>query len=109
MKSKEFFRLHAEICRSISHPKRLEILSLLGSSERSVTELAELMGISPANVSQQLGVLRNSGVVERRMEGTSAFYRIANMKILKAYDLMTEVMEEKIAGGLKALEEKPSE
>ena len=54
---KEIYRFHAEVCRSIAHPKRLEILNLLRNGERSVGELAQLMEISPTNVSQQLAVL----------------------------------------------------
>jgi ArsR family transcriptional regulator len=103
--------MHAEVCRSISHPKRLEILSLLRDGERSVSELAEMMGLSSANVSQQLSILRNSGVVDRRRDGTMVYYGITHQKILRAYDLMTEdlmteVLEQKIAAGVKALGKK---
>lgn len=109
MKTKEFYEMHAKVCSSISHPKRLEILSLLRDGERSVSELAELMGVSPANVSQQLAVMRNNGVLTRRMEGTTAYYCITNPKILTAFDLMTEVMEEHIAKGAQALDSRPTE
>ena len=49
----ETYRLHAEICRSIAHPKRLEILNLLRPGELSVSDLAQRMAISPTNVSQR--------------------------------------------------------
>ena len=100
---RERFRFHAEICRSIAHPKRLEILNLLRRGRRSVGELAELMDISPANVSQQLAVLRHAGVVRRAMEGTSAYYSISDVRVLEAYDLMTQVMEEQLAERTKAV------
>ena len=102
-KSKEFFRLHAEVCRCVAHAKRLEILHWLREGERSVSELSELMGISPTNVSQQLSIMRGAGVLGSRRQGAKVFYRIINLKILKAYDLMTEVLEEKISAGLDAL------
>ena len=98
--------MHAEACRAISNAKRLEILSLLRDGERNVTELAELMGISRTNVSQQLSILRNAGVIDRRRQGTTVSYHISNLKILKAYDLMTEVLEQKISAGVKALGKK---
>jgi ArsR family transcriptional regulator len=91
--TKEYFRLHAQVCSSIAHPKRLEIISILRDDERSVSELAEEMQAAPANVSQQLAVLRNNGIVLRRMEGTTARYRIANRKVIRALDLMKEVLE----------------
>lgn len=92
--SKDFYRAHSEICKTIAHAKRLEILDTLRRGEMSVNQIAEAMGVLPANVSQQLAVLRGAGVLETRREGTSVFYRIANPKILQAYDLMTEVMKE---------------
>lgn len=107
MQKKEYFRMHAELCRAISHAKRLEILSHLRDGELSVGELAERMEVAPANVSQQLTVLRNRGVVDRRKEGTTAYYFITNPKILKAYDLMTEVMEEHLSKGAKVLRRMP--
>jgi ArsR family transcriptional regulator len=94
---KDFYRLHADICKTIANPKRLEILNLLRGVERHVGDLAEQMGVSAANVSQQLAVLHGAGVVSRRRDGTTVFYRIANPKIMKAYDLMTEVMKDTAA------------
>ena len=94
---KDFYRLHAEICKTIANPKRLEILNLLRRCERPVGELAAEMGIPATNVSQQLAVLRGAGVVSSRREGTTVFYRVAHPKILKAYDLMSEVMRDAAA------------
>ena len=91
---REYYRIHADICKTIAHSKRLEILDNLRRGETSVGEIASRMGVAPANVSQQLAILRSAGVVETRREGTVVYYRIANPKILQAYDLMTEVMKE---------------
>jgi len=91
---KDFYLAHESICKTIAHAKRLEILDTLRDGEMSVGELADKMGVAPANVSQQLAILRNAGVLAARQEGTSVFYRIANVKILQAYDLMTQVMKE---------------
>lgn len=92
--TKDFYRSHSEICKTIAHAKRLEILDTLRRGEMSVNQIAEAMAVAPGNVSQQLAVLRGAGVLETRHEGTSVFYRIANPKILQAYDLMAEVMKE---------------
>ena len=93
----DFYQVHATVCRTIAHAKRLQILDLLRSGERSVNDLAEAMGASAANVSQQLAVLRGAGVVRTRREGTTVYYSVANPKILQAYDLMTQVMRDQIA------------
>jgi ArsR family transcriptional regulator len=90
---KDYFRLHAQVCSSIANAKRLEILSILREGEQNVSAIATRMRAAPANVSQQLAVLRNNGILERRMQGTTAFYRIANPKIIEALDIMDEVLQ----------------
>lgn len=99
MEDHKIFELHASICRTLSHPKRLEILNLLRHSELPVTEMAEQMGISLANVSQHLAVLRNKGVVVTQREGVNIYYQISNPKIIQACDLMREVLFEQLARG----------
>ena len=91
------FELHARICRTLTHSKRLEILSLLRGGELSVSELAERMGVSLANVSQHLATLRDKGVVMTRREGVNIYYRLANPKIIQACDLMRGVLFEQLA------------
>ena len=95
--NKRVFELHAGICRTLAHPKRLEILSLLRKGKLSVGELAERMGASLANVSQHLAVLRDKGVVVTRREGVSVYYRVSNPKIIQACDLMRDVLFEQLA------------
>ena len=94
---KGLFELHASICRTLAHPKRLEILSLLRQGELSVGEMADQMGISLANASQHLAVLRDKRVVVTRREGVSVYYQISNPKIVQACDLMREVLFEQLA------------
>lgn len=90
--NKRVFELHARICRTLAHSKRLEILNLLREGELSVGQLAEQIGVSLANVSQHLAVLRDKGVVVTRREGVSVYYRVSNPKIIQACDLMREVL-----------------
>ena len=94
MHKKDFYNMHADICKTISNPNRQAILDNLRDSEMSVTELIKKTGISQANLSQHLSILRSKGVVNTRRDGNSIFYSISNPKILKAYDLLSEVMQE---------------
>lgn len=93
---KEIFELHADICKTFANPKRLEILNLLRDEERTVGELAELAEIPQANLSQHLAILRQRKVVTTRREGVTIYYKITNPKIIKACDLMREVLFEQI-------------
>ncbi len=86
------FELHAEICKTFSHAKRLEILNYLREGERSAGEIVRALHLPKSNVSQHLGVLRRKGVVKVRRQGTSLFYCIADPRITKACDLMREVL-----------------
>jgi len=97
--NKRIFELHASICRTLAHPKRLEILNLLRQGEWSVSDLAEQMGVSLANVSQHLAVLRDKRVVVTRRAGVNVYYQIGNPKIVQACNLMREVLFEQLARG----------
>ena len=101
-----FYQFHAEVCKSIVHPKRLEILDHLRDQERSVNELAQLMEVPAANVSQHLAILRNSGVVQKRVDGTTAYYSLIDQRVVEALDLMSRVMEEQLATRREAMESK---
>jgi DNA-binding transcriptional ArsR family regulator len=62
----------------LSEPMRLKILNLLGSGEKCVQELVEATATSQANVSKHLKVMMQAGILARRAEGTSAYYRVAD-------------------------------
>ena len=85
---------HAELCQTLASPVRLEILNLLRDGERRVNELAEQTELNQANVSQHLAVLRTKGIVATRREGTNVYYRVTNPKMIRACDLIREVLAE---------------
>jgi DNA-binding transcriptional ArsR family regulator len=91
------FELHAEVCKTLANPWRLKLIELLRDGERPLKELVEETGIPLANVSQHLNIMKAVGVVEVRREGSRGFYRLANPKILKAFDLMREILRDRLA------------
>jgi len=93
---KQIYELHADVCKTLANPKRIEIINLLRSGEKSVARLLEETGLLKANLSQHLSVMRQRGIVENRKEGLTVYYRIANKKIVKACDLMREVLFEQV-------------
>lgn len=97
--NKEVFILQAEICKTLANPKRLEIIAALKEGELSVGELVERLGITKANISQHLSVLRQRKVVSTRRDGVNIFYSINNPKIIEACALMKAVLLEQIAEG----------
>ena len=101
MADRQLYELHASICQTLANPKRLEIIDLLRDGEKSATEIIEAMGISQANLSQHLTVMRQKGIVVPRREGVSVYYRLSNPKIIKACDLMRQVLLEHLEAGVE--------
>jgi ArsR family transcriptional regulator len=94
MQKENFYNLHADICKTISNPRRQAIIDTIRKSEMTVSTLVKKTGISQANLSQHLAILRSKGVVRTRREGNNIYYSIANPKIIEAYDLISEVLKE---------------
>ena len=93
---KQVFNMHAEICKTLANPKRLEIIYALKEGELSAGELVKRLGIPKANVSQHLAILRQRRVVVSRRDGVNIYYSIANPKIVQACALMREMLMEQI-------------
>ena len=93
--NKTLFHLHAEICKTLASAKRLEILNILRDKEMAAGEIVKRMGIPKANVSQHLTLMRNAGILDARRDGVCMYYRSSNPKVIKACDLMREVLVER--------------
>jgi ArsR family transcriptional regulator len=100
---KSIFEMQAEICKTLTNPKRIEILNVLRNEEKTVTELVNILGASKANVSQHLAVMRHKGILTTRREGVNIFYRVANPKVIEACALMKEVLFEQHAAKKKTV------
>ncbi len=81
--------------RALSEPTRLAILQELKSGPRTVGEMVESIGLSQANISKQLGVLREAGFLKREARGTSAFYSISDPLVMELCRLMCDAMTER--------------
>jgi len=77
----------AEDLKVLSDPNRLRIMCLLLRGERCVCEVEKELGISQQLASHHLNVLRESGLLRARKEGTSSYYTVAEKKL----DRVTEV------------------
>jgi ArsR family transcriptional regulator len=95
----DIYELHASVCQTLSNPTRLKILNALRDREVAVAELARRVGTSKPNLSQHLATLKARRVVLARRQGVTIYYRIANPKILRAFDIMREVLFEHLAAG----------
>src|SRR3972149_5368816 len=94
-------RLHAELCKVFTNPARVRILNLLRDGERSVSNLSESLGLAQPAVSKHLAVMRDRSALVARKDGASVHYRLANPKVLQAFDLMREVLVESLREGAR--------
>ena len=72
----------------LANEDRLLLLCQLSQGEMCVGDLEEALGIRQPTLSQQLGVLRNEGVVSTRREGKSIFYSVADARLLRVLEVL---------------------
>ncbi len=92
----QIYAYHAEMCKVFSHAKRLELINSLRDKEMSAGELGERLGLSPANLSQHLTMMKERHILVSRKEGNVVYYRIANPRLIEACDLLREILFEQI-------------
>ena len=92
----QLYVYHAEMCKVFSHPKRLELINMLRDKEMSAGELGERLGLTPANLSQHLTMMRERHILVPRKEGNMVYYRITDSRLLEAFDLLREILFEQI-------------
>ena len=87
----------ARIGKAVSSPKRLELLDLLCQGERTVEVLAKESGLTIANASQHLQVLRAARLVETEKEGLFVIYRLADQTVCEFFRVMRVLAESRLA------------
>ena len=90
------YELHAEMCKVFSNSTRLEILNLLRDKEMSVTELISKSKLSQSNISQHLSIMKAKGIVLSNRKGKNIYYKLRNPRIIKAFDIIKEVLSERL-------------
>ncbi|MPW15507.1 metalloregulator ArsR/SmtB family transcription factor [Paraburkholderia sp. CNPSo 3157] len=78
------------LLKVLANPDRLLLMCQLSQGELSVGELEEQLGIRQPTLSQQLGVLRENGLVATRREGKSIFYSVASPQALAVMAVLYE-------------------
>ena len=87
----------AEIGRALGHTHRLRILELLAQRETSVEALAERLGLSIANASQHLRLLRAAGLLTSRRNGKHVLYVVSDPTVLGLTAALGHVAERNLA------------
>ncbi|HEY1413367.1 MAG TPA: metalloregulator ArsR/SmtB family transcription factor [Rhodopila sp.] len=80
----------AEFLRALAHPTRLQILCRLLDGEAAVAAFESELGLKQPNLSQQLGLLRDAGLVATRREAKSIFYSLADDRVRPVLDTLRD-------------------
>ena len=88
----------AEFFKALAHPIRIQILDCLRAGEKGVNELSEILKIEPANVSQQLAILRMRNIVIGRKSGSNVFYSVSDPALFRLLDTAKEIFNNHLVG-----------
>ncbi len=95
----------AEFFKALAHPIRIRIVDCLRGGEKGVNELSEMLELEPANVSQQLAVLRVRNIVVGRKSGSSVFYSVSDPALFKLLDAAKDIFNNHLVDVREMLEE----
>jgi rhodanese-related sulfurtransferase/predicted transcriptional regulator len=87
----------ARVGKALASGRRIELLDVLANGERTVEALARQLGLSVANTSQHLQVLRQAGLVATRREGTSVHYRLATPEVFELWRALRTLASSRLA------------
>lgn len=75
-----------QLLKTLTHPIRLAILSILREGEHCVCHMETILGQRQAYISQQLAKLREAGLVQDRRDGWNIYYRVVDDAIFDVLD-----------------------
>jgi rhodanese-related sulfurtransferase/predicted transcriptional regulator len=87
----------ATLMKALANPSRLEILELLSQGEKPVERIVELTGLSVANASQHLQVMKRNNLLRARKSGQYVYYTLASDEVLALYQKMTDYAVHELA------------
>lgn len=88
----------SEFFKALAHPIRIRILDCLRDGEKGVNELSEILKIEPANVSQQLAILRMRNIVIGRKAGSNVYYSVSDPTLFQLLDVAKDIFNNHLVG-----------
>ena len=95
----EVFERQARICKAFANPTRLQILDCLGRRDWVASDLQTKLGISKANLSQHVAILKAAGIVGTRREGKQVYFSLLMPEVKSACRLIRDVLRAQILNG----------
>jgi ArsR family transcriptional regulator, arsenate/arsenite/antimonite-responsive transcriptional repressor len=92
------YQAKAEFFRMLGHPVRIRVLELLQDGPKAVRDLLADIAVEPAALSQQLAVLRRSGIVTSAREGSTVVYELSGGDVAELMRAARRILTEMLAG-----------
>lgn len=86
----------ADYFKVLSELSRLQVLCVLKSGSKNVSEMMEASGLGQANVSKHLKILAQAGIVTRQPKGVTVYYAIADPLIFDLCELVCQRLETRL-------------
>jgi ArsR family transcriptional regulator len=99
------YQAKAEFFRMLGHPVRIRVLELLQDGPMPVRELLAAIEVEPSSLSQQLAVLRRSGIVSSRRDGSTVVYALASGDVADLLKAARRILTEMLTGQNELLTE----
>jgi DNA-binding transcriptional ArsR family regulator len=96
-RKRALFDEFGRIGKALASGRRIELLDVLANGERTVEAVAGEVGLSVANTSQHLQILRQAGLVTTRREGTSIHYRLAGPEVFELWRALRTLAASRLA------------
>ncbi|WP_371658430.1 ArsR/SmtB family transcription factor [Streptomyces sp. NBC_00280] len=99
------YQAKAEFFRMLGHPVRIRVLELLQDGPKPVRDLLAAIEVEPSALSQQLAVLRRSGILTSTREGSTVVYALAGGDVADLMKAARLILTEMLAGRSELLAE----
>lgn len=99
------YQAKAEFFRMLGHPVRIRVLELLQDGPMPVRDLLAAIEIEPSSLSQQLAVLRRSGIVTSTRTGSTVVYELAGGDVAELMRAARRILTQMLTGQNELLEE----
>jgi DNA-binding transcriptional ArsR family regulator len=95
----EVFERQARICKAFANATRLQMLDFLGKRDWAASDLQAQLGITKANLSQHIGILKAAGIVGTRRKGRQVYFSLVMPEVKSACRLIRDVLRAQVRNG----------
>ena len=93
--SDPIYEQKAMLYKALAHPIRIQIVELLASGEKGVSEIVEIVGAKGSNTSRHLAILKSSGVVRAHKDGMNVHYELLMPCLVSMFSCVDKALVEK--------------